>query len=874
MDVGPIPIIASGNDIISKVESVVVIDGVIKAVPVKGMYLNLDHIDDEYNMWLEAWMYNPEFFSEFPDAIESIEGSLPTDDNQIAFHSEFASQNDINIGDFLNYSYDDDIYYLLEVIGIIEFFDSDAIPSYEIYPVEAIISGNVIQGFDLNERLILEIDRSRLTPFDTAGSMQYLENIDDTIRRLDPNYDSQYGWSNYYIKNLLSNSLMEFTFWKIQQRMNQIFRSAGVGLLVGLLIFLAIRHNINERRYESSMLIARGASEGDINGIINREIGILSLVALPLGILCGVMFSRIAMVSTGFLLFDFTRIITEPFMVSLESLITASILGFLLPPAVLISYRTIYSTKRKVQESEGKLAKLSRILAYIRWDGIVLFISIVAILITYNVGNLLYAIPFLIPILAILPVLLFVALSSLCTKGLRRGAIYLASLTSRITGFIPSAVGVRRIGKEASSAGPAMMVLVLTISLVWTSATLSASLPITEKGHTRFGIGGDVAFALSHDYEDSWNEFFENISLHESTESLATVTNVRLSLSATYSESTRFSAVDPLEYIEVGYDEYGVPLNESLLGDTLKLLDDTPTGAIVTEDIAEDYDLIVGDTLRAFQITGQDTDIITFTILDIVEAIPDTNLFNSDSEWHYYPTSNTIIDSGPSVGKRAIWINWDFIDSAINITERDTRVCVRIKENMNGTKLVQSMISQGSAPLFSFDNWQSVSSLYDEYVSSSNYVMDRAVDSMILAVEILVLFGTFTLYAAEGIRNRRREIALLRSLGAERSLVVKAQSAEMLVISLLSINLLVIFTPVLFSNATASHMSSYGGLLYMFPVTMLVNVPWLFLISILGLLMGAILIFVVSIAYVSSRLNIAGALNASWTEAGPYGGDV
>jgi len=44
-------------------------------------------------------------------------------------------------------------------------------------------------------------------------------------------------------------------------------------------------------------------------------------------------------------------------------------------------------------------------------------------------------------------------------------------------------VGVRRIGKEASSAGPAVMVLVLAISLAWNNALVDSTLPATHLNH-------------------------------------------------------------------------------------------------------------------------------------------------------------------------------------------------------------------------------------------------------------------------------------------------------------------------------------------------------------------------------------------------------
>ncbi|MBD3407153.1 MAG: FtsX-like permease family protein [Candidatus Lokiarchaeota archaeon] len=873
MDVGPIAMMAIGPNIISQTDNVQEINGITKVIDINYAYIEFVPLDSNNNMFCETWEFSADFFSEFSNTVELINGSLPTASNQIAFHSQYAQDRSITIGQMLNYTMDYEEFSIVTVVGIIDFINpsSEHAPSY--FPTQAIISEGIIEPIRRDEKLVIEIDRRPLTPFNTGGSMGYLEDINNAIMRLDPFYEPEFGYSNYYVDNYLSQALFSFIQWQTLQRIAQLSRSAGIGLLVAFVIFLAIRNNINERRYESSMLIARGASEEKIQSIENRELALISLVSIPLGLLFGVLFSRVGIASIDFLVFDFAKVFTEPLMVTSESLVISGVSGLLLPIFVLVSYRMVYSTKKRVDESEGKLAKLSRILTYIRWDSIVLIGSFIALFMAFSAGNLIYSFPFLIPILVILPAVLFAALASLCTKALRRGSTILAASTSKITGFLPSAIGVRRLGKEASSAGPAMMVLVLSISLVWTSATLHSSIPTTKIGQTRFGIGADVSFYISQDYDSELDEFLTNITSYEGTEAAAIVRNVPLGLSATYSEGARITAINPLEYRNVGFDASGNPLNETTLDDSLRLLADTPSGAIITADIANIYELSVGDSFRAFQNSMSETNIVTFIVVDITDALPDTNLFRR-IRIHYEHPSVNIIDSGFRVGKRAIWVNWNYINSTLNISTSDIRVCVRTKDNVNGTKLVEKLLEQGAGPIFQYNLWQSVSNVMDTYQSNSQYHIDRSVDSMLLGIEILVVFGSFLLYAAEGIRNRKREIALLHSLGADRNLIVKAQSAEMFVISFLSIIFLIIYTPVLIINNMSTHISSYEDYQFMFPITMILSVPWFLLLSILLFFIAAIAIFVIGIAFTTSKVNLAETLNASWTEAGPYGGDV
>jgi hypothetical protein len=145
---------------------------------------------------------------------------------------------------------------------------------------------------------------------------------------------------------------------------------------------------------------------------------------------------------------------------------------------------------------------------------------------------------------------------------------------------------------------------------------------------------------------------------------------------------------------------------------------------------------------------------------------------------------------------------------------------------------------------------------------------------MLTVLTTSTILGAFAVYALEGVRARRREIALLRSNGADNGHVVKAQGAEMFVLMLFSLAILLIYAPLFL---TTSVNSSGGGLAVygtVYPVSIFPVYPWITIFTVLSFFIVSVVIFIAIVAVFGSRINLAETLNASWAEAAPYGGDV
>jgi ABC-type lipoprotein release transport system permease subunit len=297
----------------------------------------------------------------------------------------------------------------------------------------------------------------------------------------------------------------------------------------------------------------------------------------------------------------------------------------------------------------------------------------------------------------------------------------------------------------------------------------------------------------------------------------------------------------------------------------LEQLELIPTGAIITQDIAERYGLSTGGVLRAFWRNETELEALEFSIIGVVDALPDTLTF--ETVFNPYPG----IEWTYEVGLGKVWVNREDIDLILSY-EKDVEnvYCIRVEDISNATLIAEEHLSNGWADVLEEDVWVSASDELEVYITQDVYILDRATDTLFTIVSVGAIFGAFTVYAIEGVKSRKREIALLRSIGADRNLVIKTQAAEMLVLFLISVMLLCLFTPVLTVNSLLAAIRSYGGVTYVYPSPVTIITPLLMMIVILSFFLFCIAIFISVIATLSSRVNMSEALNSTWTDSSPY----
>ncbi|MHA1577510.1 MAG: FtsX-like permease family protein [Candidatus Thorarchaeota archaeon] len=850
------------------------IDGVLRVQKILeswGELWNINHTGEvQWGAYGRLIVISDDYLADFPESYSLLQGRYPEGNDEIATNVNENYQMDAKIGDTINYTYWEEEHEsvqwnLLEVVGLYEETTQTDDYWYGGRSI-AIVEETILDPNDIETKLHLDIDRSPLNPFNAGGSLVYVMEIEEAIRQLDPTYPDFSDYSRYYVTNYLADKIESYMSWQAIARLAQITRSIAALLLVTLVMLLAIRHNVNERRYESNMLMSRGASQSDIERMILKEVVGLSFIGSLLGLAIGVVFSRFAMASVGFFQFNFILLFTEPLLISIESILISVFVGFLLPIGSFLAYNMIFSTKKKAETSGGKMAKITNVLVFIKWDFFLLILTSLLLVALTSLGPLLQADPILSLILSMTPLALFIALGSLTIKALRKGTRQLSKRMNRVVGTLASSVGIRRVGKEASSAGPAILVLVLAISLAWTNAIIGDSMPLTKTNQSKFAYGADATFHLDSSNSELWSNFTANVTNHELTEAVANLSIAYLYLAAQGSDSVSVVGMNPSAYSKVGYDHLGIGLNESTIQNLMLELETNPFGTIISKDVADSYSLSLGDTLRGYLTNDEGIEIVyVFSILGIVEGLSDSLYsglrYGYDMPYYGYTT----------IGDRTIWVNENYLGDQINLVNETYNIlCVRTKENANSTILVEDVLEAGGSSVLYSGRWISVSNEVDQYLGQTTYQMDRAVDTMSSIATVAIIFAAFTIYAFEGVMARKREIALLRAIGAQKSHIVKTQAAEMAILLVISFLLLAIYSPLHILNT----LMTYRVSMYTFPVAFFASIPWLMLLEILLFYVGSILIFILVIASLSSRVKLSEALNAAWAESGPYGGEM
>lgn len=882
LDVGDVALRVGGMNVGSYANQIRAISGITKAAVLRSGYGQLTRQANETEgieeVYASGSVLTPstDFLLAFPDYIQLVRGRMPLNETEVTIINSLNTYYGVNLGDVLQF-WHGDTSANVTVVGFYKSANDVSSPYYWYYDSIAIVLESVIQNQDANNEILADVDRSVLTAFNPTGSLAHMSEIDNAIIALDPNYDPVYRpYSDLYVVDYLASGISQYIAWVQGTRITEMLRASSVLLLVILVTFLAIRYNVNERRYEENILISRGASKGDLEKIVTREVLEISIISTLVGILLGILFSRIAISATSYFAFSIQLLMTEPLLVSLDSLMIAVLVGLALPMLTLGGYRAVYSTKRKAEEETGKIAKLARGFSLIRWDIFIVVIAGLLLLALSTGGSAVANNPILSLILPLVPLPLFLGFASLSIKALRRSASWISRRMKRVVGQIPSSIGIRRVGKEASSAGAAAMVLVLAICLSWNCAIVDASLPVTADNQAKLAVGADLTFMLDSWNYGYWDSFITNVTDNQLTQATTLVSQKNLYLSADYGGSTEFMGVNPEEYINIGYDYLGNQLNDSDISDLVSQLQSTPDGAIITSDIADAYELVVGDVLRASTMEANAFP-VTFRILGITESLPQMpQPYNYWYDDYYYPPPLVpYYYFGQEVGSWRVMVNRIYLGTLFNlVNETDNFLCVKTPDNANATKIVDDVTEVGGLMAIETDGWDSIYSRVHQYLDGATYQMERSIDTMLTVLTVGSIVGAFSIYAVEGVQARRREIALLRSEGASRNTILAAQAAEMLILVLFSLFLLLVYAPLFLSTSVTSAGGSTSGMYEIYPISVFPVIPWYVIILVLGFFLITVSAFIVVIAALSSKINLAEALNAAWAEVGPHGGDV
>jgi ABC-type lipoprotein release transport system permease subunit len=862
-DVGSIAMLVHGDGVETVVEDIQKVDGVTAAALTADAlsYLRMD-TNEFYHGGLfadflvtgQSYAISEEYIQAFPSVFQFLEGRLPRTETEIALELSVAEYADVTIGDLMNYSIQLNVGKRpVYVCGIyIQEIGKEIFDFY--YSSTCIVLPELLNPDDLEYRVSVEIDRTGLSPFDPQGSLRQLGAIERDLVHLYPGYPETVSVPLFFVTDDLATGVEDYMEWISGQRLAQFTRAQATVLLGGLLVILTVRFYIDERRVEVQILRARGASNRHIHTFLLKELLGLSAIATILALIIGVPVSRIAFASVDFLEINPFSSTESHFMISLQTMFYAVLLTGVMPLVGYIASSPIDPQKPEKKEEPGRLARLSRGLRLIRWDALLIGLCILFLAAIYLGGTAIQENPNIILIQDALPYPLFFGVASLTIKIMDRLGEGLVSILARIKGGMPLAIGGRQATRNAGITGPFLLVLVLSMCISINAAVVASSLPQTELNHARFAVGADINIQLSDALQYQWEYLDEYTRSHERYAASSFVNVGGVYLSDGRQGRVAFVAIHPDEYSHVGFDHLGSSLDDSYLTQSLQELETNPTGAIITEDLATEYELEIGEKLNAFYLGDTET-FAGFTIIDIVPAL--SSPLNLD-EAHYW----TI------VGGSKIWLNADHISALIDLyTNTETYYCVRSTSETNSGELLEDIIGEMGIEIAYLGRRCSVGDALESYLTQTAYSNDRAIDSLLTILIYPIIIGAILIYGARIETKTRRQYDILRSMGAESRQLITIHLAEIIIIATLSLIVVVLFAPLLIANSIERAYIIYRIWPLVYPILIFIDPVWQFTLPL-------VILFVLTMLLVSGlafcrghRRGFFGSLSSYWTKS-------
>ncbi|MFX0055998.1 MAG: FtsX-like permease family protein [Candidatus Hermodarchaeota archaeon] len=866
MNVGAIAMLIHGDGVESVVDEIRQVDGVVAAaITADAMsYLRMD-TNEIYHGGLfpdflvtgQSYAISEEYLEAFPSVFQFLEGRLPRTETEIALELSVADYADVVIGDLMNYSIELNVGKRpVYVCGIyIQEIGNEIFDFY--YHSTCIVLPELLNPNDLEYRVNIEIDRSSLSPFDPQGSLRRLRAIERSIVILYPGYPEAASVPRFFVTDDLATGVEGYMEWIAEQRLAELTRLQASVLLGGLLLILTVRFYLDERRVEVQMLRARGASNRQIHTFLIRELIGLSAVAVIFALIIGVPASRIAVASVDFLVFHPIAITELPLLISLQTLIYAVFLAGLMPVVGYAASSPLESEKREREDEPGRLARFSRGLRLIRWDALIIILSLFFLASIYLGGTAIQENPNLILIQSLLPYPLFLGVASLAIKIMNQLGEGLAMVLARIKRGMPLVIGGRQATKEVRFAGPLILIIVLSLCISINNGVVASSLPQTELNHARFAVGGDINILLSDTMQHEWEHLDVYTRSHDSCAASSFVNVGRLYLSDGLQGRATFVAVQPDEYSHVGFDHFGASLDDSYLTPSLQELQANPSSAVITENLAIEYGLEIGDELHGFNLGDTETS-SGFTILDIVPAL----------------SSPLILDDPDNardrtrVGISRIWLNVNYIAGLIDLhTNTDTYYCIRSTTETNSGELLEDIIGEVGIEIAYLGRRTSVGDAVESYLGQDTYIHDRAVDSLLTILTLPTIIGGILIYEATAEAKTRRQFGILKSMGAESSQLMSIHLAEIFVLAILSLIVFVLYGPLFIANSLERAYSVYRIRPLVYPVLIFADPVLHFALSVVILFLLTLLI-VSGLAFTQNQRRVSfDSLNSHWTKS-------
>ncbi|MCF2135923.1 MAG: FtsX-like permease family protein [Candidatus Thorarchaeota archaeon] len=529
---------------------------------------------------------------------------------------------------------------------------------------------------------------------------------------------------------------------------------------------------MSARTGEVSALRSKGASSSQIYAIFITEAIVMAIVSVILGILLSIVFSALIPSAVSFLKFnwDTYNFYLAHTVIKPEAIIY-SILFCIVPPLLFI----INSARKATRAEIGMLMVESAEPVSDQGEarGFTLGISIVLLSMVVGSAIFLPADPMLLTLELGLGTAAWFFLAHNASHVFRRA---FARLTAKIS-FILGEKGQIAAGNLRMRKGrivPLMVILALTLSSTVAFSVQAETYRVDLQQEISYAVGADLRVS-STSMPLTFNETIES---YPGVNDAMAVIQTHGSIGT---ERISIEAVDPTEYAKIGHFD-----TSSFNGDdpteVLARLVTTPNGILLSQYHADRWNKTVGDSITLFvsgRLAGSD---VTFKIVGIVHSAPGFGYASAED----IPSSRVGAAFGFQAKLAGFAItNINYISEQTGITTARLfladLVCITDQDLLLRALNDLPGVSATTPEKFDLSHQSFATALFLSTV--------EGLFSIGFAMSMLLSVFSLTLFLGSIVRERKRDYAILRAVGASKGQVIRTVLSEFTGIVLASLTL-------------------------------------------------------------------------------------
>ncbi len=639
----------------------------------------------------------------------------------------------------INYDY---IYYYTPVLGIrdsimvlSDSLDTSSLPEDGFFGANSFIRAS-------SENLI------------AAGIDSMDENLLTLKSRVDEGYDVEVEGLDEinYLQNLVDTYV---------DTMPLALLNLPIFILALFLSVFAADTFMATRNVEVSALRSKGASYSQVYGIFFSESVIISIVSIIAGTGLSILFAALVPSAVGFMVFDFQlyQFYLNATVLRVDTIIISTLVC-IVPPLlfILASARKAAMTEIGLQLMEVAEPVSDASEAY----GFTIGASIV--LLAMVIGSVLF--------LPSGPMMLLLELGLgtaswffMAYNGSRITRVGFAKFTSKLSFVLgeKNHIASGNLRMRKGRLVPLMVVLALTLSSTIAFTVQAESFQADLDKELQYAIGSDLRITSTPRPFSFSNTLEEYPGVSRATPALRTWAGVGI-------ERITLVGVDAIDYSLIGhFDASSFPGEDASF--ILSRLEATSNGIILSEYHADRWNKTIGDTIN-LQVGGLlSPTLITFTVIGFVHSAPGFGYASAED----IPLSRLGAGFGFQTGLSGFaFANLDFLSQKTDINTA----------NLFFADLV--CITDQDLVLRSLEDLSGVSATTPESFDLAGYSFGTAlflntikgIFSIGFAMSFLLSMFALTLFLGSIVRERKRDYAILRAVGASKNQIIRVVLSE------------------------------------------------------------------------------------------------